>query len=284
VASGTTVFVQPDVPARGEQASLFRRAAHTYQRVIADEAAEYQCQADKAWTPQRGDYGIMRPPFEQMWIEYKFPNRVYDRGEWRQMPSEMRVAVLLEQEGDDTFYAFALSTFGHRSTIMVLPIDVVISNFLDPDSMQEDLTWLYDAEKFESQFGGFDSACAAMLSNLGPAYLALGWMNCKGMGSEEVREPRWRQNKRRKHGSYLGLDYRRIVIDDRISHALESNRKAEQHGQRLHIVRGHIRTYTAERPAFGNYVGNMWIHPHVRGNADLGRINHEYHVTSRGPR
>lgn len=43
-----------------------------------------------------------------------------------------------------------------------------------------------------------------------------------------------------------------------------------------HIVRGHFKRFTAERPLFGRIVGQFWWTPQVRGDRGLGRIEKAY--------
>jgi hypothetical protein len=49
---------------------------------------------------------------------------------------------------------------------------------------------------------------------------------------------------------------------------------------RVHLCRGHIKTYTKEKPLFGKYVGNVWCPPHARGNKNLGVIAKDYKVAT----
>jgi hypothetical protein len=50
-----------------------------------------------------------------------------------------------------------------------------------------------------------------------------------------------------------------------------------------HIVRGHFRDYTPERPLFGKVVGRIFIPAHDRGNKNLGVKKPGYKV-KRPPR
>lgn len=47
---------------------------------------------------------------------------------------------------------------------------------------------------------------------------------------------------------------------------------------RVHLCRGHIKTYTDEKPLFGKIVGNIWCPPHARGNKNKGVIVKDYEV------
>jgi hypothetical protein len=45
-----------------------------------------------------------------------------------------------------------------------------------------------------------------------------------------------------------------------------------------HIVRGHFKTYTAEKPLMGRHVGTWFWHDSVRGSIDEGIVDKEYNV------
>lgn len=47
---------------------------------------------------------------------------------------------------------------------------------------------------------------------------------------------------------------------------------------RLHIMRGHFKTFTAEKPLFGRVVGTYWWSPGLRGNAKRGVVVKDYAV------
>lgn len=48
---------------------------------------------------------------------------------------------------------------------------------------------------------------------------------------------------------------------------------------RLHVCRGHFKTYTKDAPLFGRTVGTVWVPSHARGNADLGFADKDYNLT-----
>jgi hypothetical protein len=48
---------------------------------------------------------------------------------------------------------------------------------------------------------------------------------------------------------------------------------------RLHVVRGHFRHYTEDRPHVSGWVGPMWISSHARGNAELGFADKDYSMS-----
>ena len=48
----------------------------------------------------------------------------------------------------------------------------------------------------------------------------------------------------------------------------------------LHLCRGHIKTYTEEKPLFGRITGQFYWHPHMRGNKDNGEVVKDYKLVN----
>jgi hypothetical protein len=48
--------------------------------------------------------------------------------------------------------------------------------------------------------------------------------------------------------------------------------------RRAHVVRGHFKYYSPERPLFGRYSGMIWVSDHERGKPELGAIRKDYMV------
>lgn len=48
--------------------------------------------------------------------------------------------------------------------------------------------------------------------------------------------------------------------------------------RRAHVVRGHFKYYSPERPLFGRYSGMIWVEDHERGKPELGAIRKDYMV------
>ena len=48
--------------------------------------------------------------------------------------------------------------------------------------------------------------------------------------------------------------------------------------RRLHVVRGHFKTYTSESPLFGNLTGTFYWGPHLRGDESMGEVRKNYVV------
>lgn len=67
------------------------------------------------------------------------------------------------------------------------------------------------------------------------------------------------------------------------SHSNQPSRKrgGSRGGQnREHLVRGHFRYYSEEKPLFGNISGAVWVPSHKRGSASKGRITKDYRLSA----
>ncbi len=265
---------------------VWRRATNTAVRIVADEAAQFIFQSNRDdWSINKASFGIMRPPFDNCWIEWLTPSHRLIDGAWH-FRGKSRVAAHMILHDDGGLWFEVL--FGDRANrpLVVAPFTTHITGESDPDNAHERVS-LYAGKEILRDKAGLSAdidLATSLATELWPAYLTLGWLNCRNVSTTDVTVNARIAAKRQRRGQPRGLDYKRIVLDEGTQRALTVNRDAEQHGKRLHIVRGHIKHYTPERPLFGKYTGNYWWHQQMRGNADLGRINHEYHVASRGPR
>lgn len=285
VASGETAYLQ-DGNAPTDLQIVWRRAANTSTRLVVDEAAQFVYQSGRAdWSVAEGAFGSMSPPFYDMWIEWQTPSQRYLFGSWHAL-ARNRMAAHVTARGED-LHIEVLTSANQRKPIGMLPISVQIVNAAIPGKASQRVDVYPEIEYLnDARFPGMtrEEYGLGLALELWPVYLTLGWMNCRNVATADVSPNARIAAKRQRRGQPRGLDYKRIILDEGTRRALTGNRDAERHGKRLHIVRGHIKHYTAERPLFGKLTGNYWWHQQMRGDATLGRINHEYHVTSRGPR
>jgi len=110
---------------------------------------------------------------------------------------------------------------------------------------------------------------------------ALMLLNCKNVVSEDVPPPEKLNRKRNKKGKQELFTYKILKL------LLPSESK--QHGEylpsgikaRIHLCRGHFKTYTKESPLFGRYTGLYWWQSHVRGDKNEGMVVKEYKVATK---
>lgn len=101
-------------------------------------------------------------------------------------------------------------------------------------------------------------------------------LTCKNIGTETVLAPDKLNRKRIKQGKQPLFSYHTLVIkpvgkrQESIPRHLWENR--------VHLQRGHFKTYTDEKPLFGHITGRFWWQPHVRGRNKDGVVMKDYEV------
>lgn len=102
-------------------------------------------------------------------------------------------------------------------------------------------------------------------------------LSCKNIIQEKTHPHEKIQKKRRKNNKLPLSSYYTLKIKP-----TSSNKDYEAKNlwsNRIHLCRGHIKTYTVDKPLFGKVVGNIWCPPHARGNKKLGVIHKDYQLT-----
>lgn len=102
------------------------------------------------------------------------------------------------------------------------------------------------------------------------------FFSCKNIGTETVEPPAKLNKARKKKGKLPLFTYKTLVIKP-------TGKKQEsipKHlwGNRVHLCRGHFKTYTKEKPLFGRLTGRYWWQPSVRGNKKLGVVHKDYKI------
>ena len=102
-------------------------------------------------------------------------------------------------------------------------------------------------------------------------------LKCKNIKTTKIIPKKSKKTKKYNRERPLSM-YHILQIEDKNS--AKGTGKETEYGwsNRVHLCRGHIKTYTAEKPLFGHYVGNVWCPPHARGNKKLGIINKDYKI------
>lgn len=112
------------------------------------------------------------------------------------------------------------------------------------------------------------------LSILEVALLLLDCKNIRLVKKNKQENPMDHKRKGKKGFSYyvLGVD-----VANRASSGRGREKTAEIMN-RLHMCRGHFKTFTKEKPLFGTITGRFWWHPHMRGSLEQGEIVKDYKV------
>jgi len=102
------------------------------------------------------------------------------------------------------------------------------------------------------------------------------FLSCKNITTETVPAPVKLNNKRKKKGKLPIFSYKTLVIKP----TTKKQQSTPKHlwNNRIHLSRGHFKTYTAEKPLLGKHVGRYWWQPHVRGQNHEGVVMKDYEV------
>jgi hypothetical protein len=106
--------------------------------------------------------------------------------------------------------------------------------------------------------------------------LSLLLLSCKNIGTEKNYPPEALNKKRLKHHKQPLFTYHTLVLkpvgkkQESIPRHLWENR--------IHLCRGHFKTYTEDKPLFGHITGRFWWQPSVRGRNRDGIVMKDYVV------
>jgi len=119
---------------------------------------------------------------------------------------------------------------------------------------------------------------------LEPALLGLCFANCRNV-RQDVQHVDPKLQRRRAARGRLPITRTVTLVIDPMREALRREGRVEHVGirQALHLVRGHFKTYTDQRPLLGRAVGTFWFPQHVRGTAHAGRVDHVVEVHAPQP-
>jgi hypothetical protein len=252
-------------------------------RVEIDEPmkAYWGAETDEVYTLD--DFGVVRPPYQAMWMEGAMPARSFADSEWKNTVGHERGFIVWDDENAVTML---MVVWAPKETLAPVLIPLSSSYMYGEDGTLErgdgaqwmrghdsgsDRSWRDWCERCERYDGGnpFD----------GDNYLvlyALSLMNCKNVKVQDVtRNPKVAKAHKKRHGVPMSR-FSRIVLPN------QRNGTGNGHGgggaAAKHLVRGHFKTYTTDAPLMGRHVGTYWWGWHARGDSALGNITPEYHV------
>lgn len=119
---------------------------------------------------------------------------------------------------------------------------------------------------------------AMRIGVLPPLLLAHSLLGCKNVDLEDHRpDPKMNRAAIKRHGQGLTRFTTLAIRPMGGTHVQE--RFALGNGQTaLHLVRGHFKTFTPERPLLGKHAGTYWWSPNVRGKEEHGVVVKDYKV------
>jgi hypothetical protein len=114
-----------------------------------------------------------------------------------------------------------------------------------------------------------------------PLLLAICFLHCKNVTRVANDPPPKLQKKHVSRGRPPLCRYYTLKVEP-MERVIRPGRVSEPTGitQSFHIVRGHIKRYTAERPLMGKHVGSFFWAAHVAGSKTRGVVAKDYEVAS----
>jgi hypothetical protein len=234
----------------------------------------------------------LMPPFPATWIEARFGGQAF--GVLYMMDDDASIAIAL------LFLLDKRDGIVHGPLIQIdLPLDErgyfdaaastkhsrKADNYQDLSDYfgkgrSEDYTLLM--KDFTSEEDGIDLDHGASMEFVKIAMLAVGLMNCSNVGTVEVTPPPKLSKKRRKRYGMPLTTYRVIRVGPHLTtrgkkHSDESYVEGDA-ALPKHLIRGHFKTYEADRPLMGKHTGTFWWKAQVRGSKSAGEVRHEYEV------
>ena len=104
-------------------------------------------------------------------------------------------------------------------------------------------------------------------------------INCNNVELVDIHPNKKRQKSRRKKNKLPLVSHKTLRIKGKKSYASGNGQPSDQDAtNRVHLCRGHFKTFTDDNPLFGKYTGRYWWQPQVRGSKSQGLVNKDYQV------
>ena len=248
----------------------------------------------EAFQDCREDFGSVRPPWTMAWVEYvvQADNSLKRAGMDVHMPAPEEVKTMKERMSEETYQKL----FFNEEVDLAFPIMA----FVDEGDrwIEEGFVWTFldedgrvvsdpDRRFFPVPFEGMRKACKTdeearqiLLSRIISVLLGFSFCHCPNVTLWEDEKPEPVREKRKASGKNPGQTFKCLNIEP-LKEEIRSKSARSGEGEtdrREHVVRGHFRYYSEEKPLFGHYSGNVWIPEHTRGDEEKGRVEKSYRV------
>ena len=233
---------------------------------------------------------FVRPPYEICWFDYSYPSENVNLDE-----RASRRGILVFEVKEDLLNVFVYAFMDKMKRWVMGPQGYIISigkpmsyhpdvvDFCNqgvalvsgqaqvPETKLQENIWI-----FPIQAPTYDlSECSTEdLKDLSALNCVLMLLNCKNIGTEKHDPPQALNKKRIKSGKQPLFTYHTLILKP-MGKEEESVPKHLWHN-RIHLQRGHFKTYSAEKPLFGHFMGRFWWQPHVRGKNRDGIVMKDY--------
>lgn len=282
------------------------------------------------------DFGPLRPPYPDMWLEWTVPKRVQIEGKWGERPALVYWAAHVASQPASAAHVTAESLRGHFEALARHNPEQV--GFMPSEQDYADMTAAFSRSGYEAvrvtctlllcgpdgliapepnapQQPGIGVVPLTRQIDLDPAtgrfipktalnfwpptltveqqtnvtglcdlnvvWIALQLINCRNVSTALRGSVFHRSGSEKRRGEPV-VKYHTIVLPGMATTGGRGGRKSRRVDPlAMHKVRGHFKTFTAERPLLGRHVGTYWWGWQVRGSKDHGVVVSDYKVAAK---
>jgi hypothetical protein len=264
--------------------------------IVADNIAAQIDQLPSDWdeSPDASAFGIVAPPFSRFFIEAQTTAEIIigheNQGKPLTQTIQRGMLIDVEEAGDDSkeawHWRYVMTPFAWYQPVGLPTIitDLQTANgcaylHLDKDGEILDHLDRIQTAVFDRTPLTIDKM-RTFVSFLPFILKTLSVLHQKTYVEHVTPTRQMRRMHQRKHKRELS-DYYVLSVQP-VQHITDMDdvaRPVKPAGRRrAHVVRGHFRYYSPERPLFGRYSGMIWIPDHERGKPELGAIRKDYMV------
>lgn len=220
-----------------------------------------------------GDTSDVRLPYALSWFDWPWKDEGVDDPNHR---STKRACLAIESEDGKVMLVFLFAFMCSLGYWLPCPLAFRISVGSNYGMTNANIIGveLFDKNKMDSAaVKGLKEESTPDLEILNQALLLL---SCRNIATEKKVPPEALNRKRKKAGKQPLFTYHTLVLKP-----VGSKQKSiPKHlwNDRIHLQRGHFKTYTEEKPLFGRLTGRYWWQAHVRGNNKDGVVMKDYLV------
>lgn len=217
---------------------------------------------------------FVRFPYSHVWIDWmdNIGDPLIDYQTQKVFPKKQ--ACLAMNIGEDITMVFLfnyLTMWVVIPTVFIIKYDESRGNFL---SHVEPLPMLKNILSGETLSQHIEE-CSRELTVLN---MFLELINCKNITSVDNSPPEKLNKKRRKNKKQELFSYKTLVIKQKTGRGSPGSQPKDLWENRVHMCRGHFKTFTEDKPLFGSVTGTYWWQPSVRGSSSKGIIQKDYLV------
>ena len=222
------------------------------------------------------------PPFDLLWLEYVSGDPDCQPRDIYTLPASFAIHVA-SHRGESGRTGAVCTAFTNDGIVTVMLGQIVCewdaAGAMDiPESrilVRPDILARYPGKEHK-----FQCAMSQVLIDVCYAFSMMGCGNVSiidGGHSDDGLTNRQKREPGRGHIAYKVL---KVKVGKDREYVLGRGSTGESLDLPLHAVRGHFKTYTAERPLLGRFVGRYWWPAHARGKIENGEVRKSYEVVA----